>query len=236
MTRTYTTDLRCGACVEGIRPVFDRAPGIARWSVDLTAPGKPITVEGDRADRAHVQELLAQKGYRILADATPTPAPTPAEPPTSLYPLALIVAYLVGIVLVVEWSHGRFHAMHAMRNFMAGFFLTFSFFKLLDLRAFADSYAMYDLLAARSRAYALAYPFLELGLGVAYLLDAFPTPTNAFALGLMLVGMAGVGRSLLAKRKIRCACLGAVLQLPMTFVTLAEDGLMAAMAAFALFA
>ncbi len=36
-----------------------------------------------------------------------------------------------------------------MRNFMAGFFIVFSFVKLLNIRAFADAYAGYDLLAAR---------------------------------------------------------------------------------------
>jgi hypothetical protein len=38
-------------------------------------------------------------------------------------------------------------------------------------------------------------------------------------------------RTLLAGRKIRCACLGAVFNLPMSYVTLAEDALMAAKAA-----
>ena len=114
---------------------------------------------------------------------------------------------------------------------MAGFFLVFSFFKLLDLTAFADSYQMYDVIAARSRGYALAYPFIELVLGVAYVVRFEPVLTNAVTLVVMLVGAYGVLKSLLAGRKIRCACLGAVLNLPMTYVTLVEDALMAVMAA-----
>ena len=47
----------------------------------------------------------------------------------------------------------------------------------------------------------------------------------------MLVGSVGVVQSLLNKRQIRCACLGAVFNLPMSTVTLLEDGVMAAMAA-----
>jgi hypothetical protein len=43
-------------------------------------------------------------------------------------------------------------------------------------------------------------------------------------------------QSLLNKRKIRCACLGTVFNLPMSTVTLVEDGLMVAMAAFAILA
>ena len=41
----------------------------------------------------------------------------------------------------------------------------------------------------------------------------------------------GVAQSLLARRKIRCACLGAVFNLPMSAVTLIEDLLMIGMAA-----
>lgn len=55
--------------------------------------------------------------------------------------------------------------------------------------------------------------------------------TNAVTLAVMSVGPVGVVRALLARRKVRCACLGAVFNLPMSYVTLAEDALKAAMAA-----
>ena len=50
--------------------------------------------------------------------------------------------------------------METMRFFMAGFFLVFSFFKLLDINAFADAYSRYDLLAMRWRGWGLIYPFV----------------------------------------------------------------------------
>jgi len=37
--------------------------------------------------------------------------------------------------------------MRWMNHFMAGFFLVFSFFKLLNLKGFAESYSMYDIVA-----------------------------------------------------------------------------------------
>jgi inner membrane protein involved in colicin E2 resistance len=40
-------------------------------------------------------------------------------------------------------------AMQWMQYFMSGFFLVFSFFKLLNLKGFAESYVMYDVLAKR---------------------------------------------------------------------------------------
>lgn len=121
-----------------------------------------------------------------------------------------------------------------MTSFMAGFFLVFSFFKFLDLRSFANSYATYDLLAMRSRAYAFLYPFVELGLGLAYLTGFNQLLTNWATVIVMGFSSIGVIRSVLKKEKIQCACLGAVFNLPMSTVTVFEDLLMVGMAAFAL--
>ncbi len=236
MIRKFKTNLRCEACVNSIRPVLDAAAGIKSWRADVSVPDKLLTLEGEDILRERVAELLAQAGYRVLDELPTEPPATPThhEPPeekTSYFPLALIVAYILGVVALVEVTAGEFDATRAMMNFMAGFFLVFSFFKLLNVSAFADSYQMYDLIAARSRPYALAYPFIELALGVAYLLRIEPTATNAVTLVIMLIGTAGVLRTILARRKVKCACLGAVFNLPMSYVTLAEDGLMALMAA-----
>ena len=232
MVRTFKTNLRCGACVSAIAPLLDGAPGVRSWSADVTSPDKILTIDGD-ASRERVAELLAKAGYQVLGELPSELPPAPTLPPekTSYFPLALIVGYILGVVALVELSHGAVVWHRAMAHFMAGFFLVFSFFKLLNLPAFADAYQTYDLVAARSRAYAVAYPFVELALGVAYLLHFQPPLTNAVTLVVMLVGMAGVVRTLLARRKVKCACLGAVFNLPMSYVTLAEDGLMAVMAA-----
>ena len=152
-------------------------------------------------------------------------------PPESLYPLFLIVGYILGVVLLIAATTGRWDIMPMMRHFMAGFFIVFSFFKLLDLRGFVDTYRGYDLFARRSKVYAWAYPFIELGLGVAYLTNLWPVLTNAITLFVMGVGAIGVLRVLVDKQSIRCACLGTALNLPMTKVTLIEDLTMASMAA-----
>ncbi|NBO10845.1 MAG: hypothetical protein EBV25_04690, partial [Methylophilaceae bacterium] len=114
--------------------------------------------------------------------------------------------------------------------FMAGFFLVFSFFKMLNIQAFASSYAMYDLLAIRFKAYGYIYPFIELGLGIAYLISYNPITTNTLTLIVMTFSSLGVIKAVLDKQKIRCACLGTVFNLPMSTVTIIEDLLMAAMA------
>ncbi|HEY3788691.1 MAG TPA: MauE/DoxX family redox-associated membrane protein, partial [Urbifossiella sp.] len=178
--------------------------------------------------------LLEKAGYKITGElpaAAHTAEANRDSEKTSFFPLALIVGFLLGVVLLVEVARGSFVWPLAMTNFMAGWFLVFSFFKLLDVKAFADSYQTYDLLAARSRLYALGYPFIELALGIAFLLRYELKVVNGVTLIVMLIGTVGVVRTLISRRKIRCACLGAVFNLPMSYVTLAEDVLMVAMAA-----
>lgn len=232
-TKRYRTNLNCGSCVAAVRPHRDAAHGIHHWGVDTTSPSKTLTVAGDDIGRRRVGELLGKAGFEVLGVIEPEPAPSadgPSQPATTYYPLALLLAFLLGLVALAEWRAGSFEWMRAMNHFMGGCFVAFSFFKLLDVRAFADAYATYDLLAGRSRAYALLYPFLELALGVAYLANLWPLVTNGVTLVVMSLSSVGVIQSLLNRRKIRCACLGAVFNLPMSTVTLLEDGLMAAMA------
>lgn len=233
-TLKLKTNLRCGACVESIKPLLDAAPGVARWSADVAGPDKSLMVEGDGVSPDQVDGLLRQKGYQVLGElptAAP-PAPPPADAPRqSYFPLLLILGYILGATALVEVASGAFDWMRAMNHFMAGFFLVFSFFKLLNLAAFADAYAGYDIVAARWRGYGFAYPFIELALGAAYLTGFQPLATNAVTLVVLGVSTVGVVKSLLARRKIRCACLGSVFNLPMSYVTLTEDLLMVVMAA-----
>jgi uncharacterized membrane protein YphA (DoxX/SURF4 family) len=119
--------------------------------------------------------------------------------------------------------------MRWMHHFMAAFFLVFSFFKLLNLSGFAESYAMYDIVAKRWKAWGYIYAFLELGLGIAFLTNFYPLAINAVTFIVMTVSIIGVLQSVLNKRKIKCACLGDVFNLPMSTITIIEDGLMIAM-------
>ena len=124
--------------------------------------------------------------------------------------------------------------MQWMRHFMAGFFLVFSFFKMLNLKGFAESYVMYDVVAKRLPAWAYIYAFTELALGIAFLINFKPLVTNSLTFIVMSISIIGVLQSVLNKKKIQCACLGAVFNLPMSTVTIIEDALMIAMSAWML--
>lgn len=230
----YKTNLNCGSCVAAVKPHLDNDTSIERWSVDTADPNKVLTVEGANLSEPEIKRHVADAGFKVLGEI-PSEAPVAESEQKSFWqtykPLLLVVGYLVGIVGLVEITAGSFEWMRAMGNFMGGFFLAFSFFKLLDLRGFVDSFQTYDVVARPVRAYGYAYPFIELGLGVAYLVGFAPVVTNSVTLVVMLVGIVGVSQALFQKQRIQCACLGTVFNLPMSKVTFIEDGVMAAMAA-----
>ncbi len=86
------------------------------------------------------------------------------------------------------------------------------------------------LLARKVYNYGYIYPFLELGLGLAYLTGMNNFYLNLFTFFLMAFSGLGVLNSMLNKRKFQCACLGTFLKVPLTKVTLIEDFGMALMA------
>ena len=144
-------------------------------------------------------------------------------------PVLLIFAYITGITLLIEWIQGSFLWMRWMNHFMAGFFLVFSFFKLLNLKGFAESYSMYDIVAKHWNGWGYIYAFTELALGVAFLTGFNPILINTVTFVVMTVSIIGVLQGVFNKRKIKCACLGDVFNLPMSTITIIEDALMIGM-------
>ncbi len=150
-------------------------------------------------------------------------------------PILLIFGYITAVTFISSWHYPHFDWMKRMNVFMAGFFLTFSFFKMLDLKGFADSYAMYDIVAKKIKAWGFIYAFIELALGIAYANGFQPLLTNIVTLSVMTISIVGVLQAVFKKEKIQCACLGAVFNLPMSTVTIIEDALMMAMSAGMIF-
>jgi hypothetical protein len=149
------------------------------------------------------------------------------ETPPKLLNYWPLIALVLGTALaayalrdILPWMHG----------FMGLFLLVFSLLKIFNPSKFADGFAMYDLLAKRFRPYGLVYPFLEFALALAYLSGWNPELTYLATITLFGFGLVGV---LLALRKglhTTCACMGNVLQVPLSTVTLTENIAMVAMA------
>ena len=101
---------------------------------------------------------------------------------------------------------------------------------MLDLKGFPESFKMYDPLAKRLPIYGKVYPFIETGLGLMLLMRfevKIALIITLFVLGATTVG---VTKTLFDRKSIRCACLGTVLNLPMTEATFIENVIMIVMA------
>lgn len=141
-------------------------------------------------------------------------------------PILLIFFYISLITVLIQFKKEQIDLMQWMQHFMAGFFLVFSFFKLLNLKGFAESYVMYDVLAKKIPIWGYLYAIIELALGIGFLINYNPLLINSITLIVMSVSIIGVLQSVLNKKKIQCACLGAIFNLPMSTVTIIEDALM----------
>lgn len=228
--------LTCGGCVNRVKSTLSEFAD----EVNVTLSPPEATLNNLKTDIMELNTALSEVGkYQlsiIASQANTIDSNTASEVAKSwvatYQPLLLIFGFILLVTLTVEASNGSFLLSRWMPHFMAGFFLVFSFFKLLDLKGFANSYAMYDLLAKRIKTYGYIYPFMELGLGVWYLLGWQADALNWITLAVMGFSTVGVVLAVMNKQKIRCACLGTGFNLPMSTITIIEDILMVAMAAW----
>lgn len=227
--------MSCGSCVKKITDRLQEHPDITEAVVTLDPPQARISTDVPLSDEAMSEWLKPLGKYRVTSVASATSsAEQPPKNAQTYRPLIILLAYLLLVIAAVSAMQGRFDVSLAMRLFMGGFFVAFSFFKMLDLRGFSDAYRSYDLVAKMVPAYGFVYPFIELSLGLGYLANWNPWFVNAATALVMGVSLLGVLKAVLSKQSIRCACLGTVFNLPMSTVTIIEDGLMLGMALLAL--
>ncbi|SDG86327.1 Heavy-metal-associated domain-containing protein [Pedobacter terrae] len=233
MTHTYQlTGMTCGGCENKVKSSLLVLPDVTAVEVFKDTNSATISMD-NHIGLDTLQQALggSESKYQISVtqhSETLEEAKSWAE---TYKPILLIFGYVTAISLVVSWQNNAINFMVFMRIFMAGFFLTFSFFKMLNLKAFAESYAMYDIVAKKFSAWGYIYAFIELGLGLSFALNLSPVTVNWVTLIVMTISILGVLESVLNKKKIQCACLGAVFNLPMSTVTIVEDAIMIAMSA-----
>ena len=238
MTHIYNVSgMTCGGCQAIVQKLLSDVAGVKNVSIDLPKGEATIemtshipTVELKSALNDYPKYQLDEKQVVHQMESSISVAAKEEKSWIETYkPILVIFAYITGITLLLEIVKGAFVWENWMQNFMAAFFLVFSFFKLLDVKGFAESYFSYDIIAKRWLAWGYVYAFIELALGLAYLLRFDPLITNIATFVVMSIGIIGVLQSILNKRNIKCACLGAVFNLPMSTVTIIEDALMIAM-------
>lgn len=230
MTHTYQiSGMTCSSCEEKVRKALEAGENITNAIVSKDK-GSAIVTMTKHVSLANLQNALDSK-YQI-SEINHHEVSEDARTWFETYkPILLIFFYISLVTVLIQFTNHHFDMMQAMQHFMAGFFIVFSFFKLLNLKGFAESYTMYDVLAKKIPVWGYIYAFLELGLGISYLLNFNPIFTNTVTFIVMSISIIGVLQSVLNKKRIQCACLGTVFNLPMSTVTIIEDGLMILMSA-----
>mgnify|MGYP003134697826 CR=1 FL=1 len=232
MKRTYNiTGMTCASCQATVREKLLTVPGVREVSVNLEK-GEATVVSDEVLAIASLHDALPAKynlsEKNIFGNGTERESVSEKSKLSQLKPLFLIFLYITvaSILLHIDnWDTAL-----AMLDFMGLFFIVFSFFKLLDLKGFQQTFQMYDPIAKTLPAYGWVYPFIETALGLLFLIRLEITAALIITVVLLGVTTIGVTRTLLDKKAIPCACLGTALNLPMTEATFIENALMIVMA------
>ncbi|MEZ4802000.1 MAG: cation transporter [Gelidibacter sp.] len=234
MKHTYTvTGMTCNGCKASVEKALQSIENVEDVSVDLDASEATIKmskhIATERLQKALPHKYqISDKAEKNVFESSSTQLEEEKTDLQQLFPLFLIFGYITvaAILLNIEpWNGSNF-----MLDFMGLFYIVFSFFKLLDLKGFPESFKMYDPLAKVVPSYAWMYPFIELTLGILFLMR-IQIPI-ALIISLIILGITTVGvtKTLLDKKSIQCACLGTALKLPMTKATFIENSIMIVMA------
>ncbi len=235
--------MTCEACIYKVEHVAKELPGVTGAKASLEE--NSITIDADRlVGLPELESAFAPHGKYKIGAFNPGIDSLQGKPVQeqkeqiqkswlqTYKPILLIFFFITTSTVITASQAGGNFIMNFCMHFMAGFFLVFSFFKMLDIKAFAESYAMYDVVARRIPVYGYIYPFIEMALGFGFLLGMYHLELNIITLVVMSISIIGVLESVLNKKKIRCACLGSVFNLPMSTVTIIEDGLMIVMSGY----
>ncbi len=225
--------MTCSSCEAKVKSALLMVDNVTHVEVSLQDHSTTITMD-KHVPLKELQKALDPK-YQIAALEHNEMTEQTKSWFETYRPILLIFFYITLTTVLNQINNQQFDLMQWMRHFMAAFFLVFSFFKLLNLKGFAESYVMYDILARRFPSWAYIYAFIELALGIGYMIDFNPIVINTVSFFVMSISIIGVLKTVLNKQQIQCACLGDVFHLPMSIVTIIEDALMIIMAAFMLF-
>jgi cation transport ATPase len=236
MKHTYKIEgMTCNNCKASVEKYLSELDNITNVTVNLEQ-GEAELIMSKHIDTETLQKALPEK-YNLSEKKEGNVFPSSSisfktlEEEKSklqqLKPLLLIIFYIATASVLLHyknWSWSEF-----MLDFMGLFYIVFSFFKMLDLKGFPDSFRMYDPLAKRIPIYGWIYPFIEIALGLMFLMRFEVNIALIITLVVLGITTIGVTKTLLDKKSIRCACLGTALKLPMTEATFIENAIMIVM-------
>lgn len=236
MTHTYKIKgMTCGGCKASVEKYLGNVDNVTNVTVNLEKSQAEVTMSShvptETLKKALPEKytLSEKEGKNVFQMTSQSLDATEQKSKLQqLQPLLLILFYIATASVLLHYKNWDGNAV--MLDFMGLFFIVFSFFKMLDLKNFPESFRMYDPLAKRVSIYGWIYPFIETALGLMLLMRFEIEIALVATLIVLSITTVGVTKTLLNKKSIRCACLGTALKLPMTEATFIENAIMIVMA------
>ncbi|MGQ3086422.1 heavy-metal-associated domain-containing protein, partial [Flavobacterium sp.] len=164
MRHTYKiSGMTCDGCSAKVSFLLKKVPDVADVAIDLEKGTADVTMHSPTLqdalkDYPKYQLTGHEHGHEPVLDVFGNPPEEEKRSWAETYkPILLLFGYITVVSLIAGYSTESFSLMLFMRVFMAGFFLAFSFFKMLNLKGFAESYAMYDVVAMKFPAWGYVY-------------------------------------------------------------------------------
>ena len=228
--------MTCEGCKSSVKDKLGSLDGVDSVQVDL-ARGEAVIYSNNPISFSLIKETLPPK-YSLINEEdfnldTYGDVTVKVSKIKQLKPLFIILGYI--FITSILLNYKDWNSTNAMLDFMGLFYIIFSFFKILDIKGFSMSFRMYDPIAKQAPIYGYIYPFIEVLLGMMFLIRF--EINIALILTVIVLGITtiGVTQVLVSKRSIKCACLGTTLNLPMTEATFIENALMIIMAFLLIF-
>jgi len=228
--------MTCEGCKSSVKDKLGSLDGVDSVQVDL-ARGEAVIYSNNPISFSLIKETLPPK-YSLINEEdfnldTHGDVTLKVSKIKQLKPLFIILGYI--FITSILLNYKDWNSTNAMLDFMGLFYIIFSFFKILDIKGFSMSFRMYDPIAKQAPIYSYIYPFIEVLLGMMFLIRF--EINIALILTIIVLGITtiGVTQVLVSKRSIKCACLGTTLNLPMTEATFIENALMMIMAFLLIF-
>jgi len=138
--------------------------------------------------------------------------------------LPLIYVYLLTIFLSI-YANFLFNLnfKETVFLFLGIFLIIFSLVKIIRLKDFVEAFSEYDFITQKYKIYGYLFPFFEMFFGVVFLFRIENILLELFCISLFSLNSYSVYLALKKKRKFMCACLGDLIKVPLSKVSLFEN-------------
>jgi len=225
--------MTCDGCVKSIKTKLELVDDIVSAEVSLNDEYLLLSSEKNY-EESEINELLKSVGsYKVSEDYNKPNIIKIISKYLSTYKPIIITLIFVFLLSFLSYIAFDGNGDSFMRFVMGYFFLIFSFLKFQDISQFAYSFSNYDPITKTFYKFGLVYPFIELSLGIFFILGVFLLFSNVLTLIILLPQTYGIFMKLRRKEEmINCACLGTSFSVPLSNLTIIENLSMCFMAIF----